>query len=217
MKIVVLSNYGDSIADLNALTAPNKQAYCDKHGYTFENINHPYAEHVKWLEIIRDRVSKYDVVMTVGCDVLFMNQTLKIERFIESDDYRPIIAREHISWWPINNDVMIWRSGRLVDSILREIIYGSDEWLSWPWLWQAWLWDWIQRHQPTKYIRIVEAREMNSCWQSGSIAKWQLGDWILHALNAADNQSRINIIKAYLPMAGDATYAGLPKEITRRK
>jgi hypothetical protein len=144
MKILILSNWSDKIAELNAITAPNKLQYAERHGYEFENIEHPYEEHVKWLEIIRDRLGKYDVVMTVGCDVLFMNHRVKVEEMFwprlnpgwkisgTISDQRVIIAREHISWWPINNDVMIWPNGHAANAVISMLIDSAEVWLKYP-------------------------------------------------------------------------------------
>lgn len=216
MKTLILSNYSQKIAELNALTAPNKQAYADRHGYTFENIEWDYSAQVEGLELLLTRSYQFDVVMTVGCDVLFMDLSRPIEKslLIEVNDYRPIIAREHLTWWPINNDVMIWSSGKLTRSIIRNIIRNADVWITYPWLWQAFIWDW-HKQMNFDFLRIVDSREMNSTWREGR-SKWQLGDWILHALDAP-LEKKIEIIKAYLPFVGNGLYSELPKHITGRK
>jgi len=218
MKIVVISNWSDNIANLNALTAPVKEKYCERHSYDFINRKAEFSDvnHIEWLRYIVQLHESYDVVMTVGCDVLFMNHQVKIEHRMD-DDARVIVAKEEISWWPINNDVMIWPRGSHSENLLRILIENASTWLTYPWLWQAYLWDLIQCDKFVRAgIRLVEAREMNSCWQPGP-GKWKLGDWILHAVDARTPQKRIEIISTYLPFVGDGTYIGLPKSITGRK
>lgn len=253
MTTLVLSNFSDAIAELNQLTAPNKMAYCNINGYDFENLNLPYTSEnfVRWLEIIREKLVEYDTILTVGCDVIFTNFKIKIEDKIGSGsvqykpvigtapmpsysfafqpDARVIIAREHTSWWPINNDVMIWPKGLPSKAILSIFIEERETWLKYPWLWQAHLWDLIQTDERVKRaVRIVEAREMNSTFQPFIVdgqgkttripgpSSWQFGDWILHALDMP-MKMRIDVIKAFLPFAGNALYSELPKEITGRK
>lgn len=243
MRTLILSNFSDKIADLNALTAPNKQAYADRHGYVFENINHPYEKHVEWLEIVRDRVGKYDCVLTIGCDAIFTNMARKVEEMLPWQivdtpgpcqsisrssvfDSRVIIARENISWWPINNDVMIWPNAHCTINLLEKLIEDAPIWLKYPWLWQAHLWDLIQgQYKPI--VRIVEARTMNSTFQpaitvNGQIQRipgpssWQLGDWILHALDMP-HEMRLAVIKWGLQFVGDGLYGALPPELISKK
>lgn len=250
MKALILSNFSDAIADLNQLTAPNKMAYCNLNGYDFENLKLPYTPEsfIRWLEIVREKLSEYDVVLTMGCDTIFTNFTVKIESKIyeplilaikegrargqivgDCSDHRVIVAREHISWWPINNDVMIWPKGGAAISLLNRLIGDSSIWLNYPWLWQAHLWDVIRPGcLQSEHVRIVEAREMNSTFQPFTVdgqgkttripgpSSWQFGDWILHALDMP-MKMRIDVIKAFLPFAGNALYSELPKEITGRK
>lgn len=223
MKILILTNWSANIAELNALTAPNKETYCKLHGYDFENVEHPYEKHVEWLKIIQDRVKSYDVVMTMGCDTIFTNTSVRIEDRISAfyGDYRVSMAREHISWWPVNNDVMLWPVGTHSFHVLEELIKSAQIWMSYPWLWQNHLWNLIQAEERTKRaIRIVEAREMSSTFQPFIIdaqnnavrlpgsSSWQLGDWILHAVDMPPDQ-RVQVIKWGLQYVGDGTY--IPK------
>jgi hypothetical protein len=161
-----------------------------------------------------------------------MNRTIKIEDKIEAKgDARVIVAREHISWWPLNNDVMIWPKGNNSNVILRRLIADSSIWLRYPWLWQAHLWDLMQQTGGPSEMqawRLVEAREMNSTFQPFSIepngnckriigpSSWQLGDWIFHALDMS-REMRIQVIKWALQFVGDGTYSGLPKSVTGAK
>ncbi len=235
MKILILSNWSQKIAELNALTAPNKQAYADAHGYTFENVELDYGKQVEWLEILRDRLGKYDVVMTVGCDAIFTNFSVKVEdkiilgpkypkglplmyQAVSPPDSRIIIAKEHISFWPINNDVMIWPTGNPAIFILDWLINDSETWLKYPWLWQHHLWNLMQTNTDIKQaIRIVEAREMNSIFQPFTLdakgqafraigpSSWQLGDWILHALDMP-YEMRLQVVRWGLGFVGDGAW-----------
>lgn len=234
MRTLILSNWSQNIADLNVLTAPNKQAYADAHGYDFENIELDYSDQVEWLELLRDRVvGNYDIVMTIGCDAIFTNFSRKIEDMtglsgqnpqeMQPIDRRVIIAKEHISFWPINNDVMIWPAGIQSRVVLNRLIRDKDIWLKYKWLWQMHLWNLIQEtHGPkdSQAIRIIEARDMNSTFQPFTVdstsncfrtigpSSWQLGDWILHALDMTP-EMRIQVIKWGLGFVGDGSWRPL--------
>ena len=233
MKILVISNCSQNIAELNALTAPNKQAYCDRHGYTFENVEQEYHEHERFLRIIRERLTQYDVVMHMGCDTIFTNLSVRVEDRIEYSNFnkswegkgmnrRVVVAREHLNWWPINNDVCIFPKGHESNLVLDALIDSSEVWLKYPWLWQNQLWNLMQepKSQIKNCVRIVEAREMNSTFQPSigiqngdriehkripGPSSWQLGDWILHALDMP-LQQRIEIIKWGLQFVGDGSW-----------
>src|ERR1039458_1790639 len=86
MRSLILSNYSDKIAELNALTAPNKLNYAERHGYEFENLNLPYTRenHVKWLEEIELRLEEYECVMTIGCDAIYTNLSRRIGDVVRS-------------------------------------------------------------------------------------------------------------------------------------
>jgi hypothetical protein len=209
-KILVLSNYSSNIDELNAFTAPNKKLYCEMHGYEFRNLNLNYDErsHRGFLKILKSLIPKYDAVMTIGCDTLFMNLSIKIQD--RMDLSRVMVAREYHSWWPINNDVMIWpnhaNSLQLVDKILEDM----PIWLKYRYLWQMHLWNLMQ----TNYghcINLVDARYMNSSLTLDQ-GMWQLGDWILHA-RGMETENKIKSLKEYAFLVGDGTYNYRPPPV----
>lgn len=204
MKTLILSNYSDKISELNAVTEPNKKAYADKHGYQFENHKFDYAPegHVAWIELIREKLSNFDYIMTIGCDAMFMNLGIEVE---VQEGAALTLAREHITWWPINNDVMIWQKCPDAFMVLDRLMTDSPMWLEYPWLWQNHLWNLMQSNPMfDRAVDLRDAREMNSCLQSGQ-AKWQLGDWILHLLDIPNDQ-KVKLAKDYLRLSGDGCY-----------
>lgn len=225
MKTLILSNWSQNIAELHDLTAPNKAAYCKLHGYDFEDVEMDYGEHVRFLEIIRERLTQYDIVMHCGCDVIFTNFRVRIEDKCcqRCCDNRVIIAREHISWFPINNDVIIWPRGHASSLVLDTMIESSEVWLKYSWLWQHHLWNLMQepKSQIKNCVRLVEAKEMNStfqpfvldqnkqCFRTIGPSSWQLGDWILHALDMP-MEMRIQVIKWGLGFVGDGSWRPVP-------
>ena len=188
VKILVLSNWSDKIAELNNLTAPNKLQYAEKHGYDFENLKMPYeAEaHVHWLQILAEKLEEYDVVMTIGCDAVFVNTAKKIEDMIafcffepvgihcdDGVDDRVVLAEGLTCCWPIqiNNDVMIWPKGKLAKELIAKLIEDAPIWLEYPQLWQNHLWNLICGGGFADYVRLVPARQMNATYQPMTIRK----------------------------------------------
>jgi hypothetical protein len=205
-KILLLANYSERIATLNGITEPNKRQYCERHGYAFENLNLPYtpASHVLWFESIKERLGGYDIVMTVGCDTLMMNQKIRIEeRFTPP---RVTIAEEHLMtnwWWPLNNDIMIWPASEQSHRVLDALIRSAPRWLKYQWLAQVEMWNMIQGDFGSDF-QIVHARHMNSVLQPG-LGRYKIGDWVLHFadLPATD---RIKYAKDFLRFVGDGTF-----------
>ncbi len=213
MKIVLLSNYSPQILEMNVFTAPNKQLYCEKHGYEFRNLNLPYDErsHRAFLKVLRALILENDAVMSIGCDTLFMNLSIKIEDRMDAS--RVTVAREYHSWWPINNDVMIWpnhaNSLELVDKLLDD----APIWLKYPYLWQMHLWNLLM----TNYghcVNVVDARYMNSSLTHDQ-GMWQLGDWILHA-RGMPIESKVKLLKEYAFLVGDGTYNYKPEAAAKK-
>lgn len=203
MSTLILSNYGKSIQDLNAITEPNKLAYAEKHGYKFENNCIDYSgDQLRFLHSIKARLDVFEIVMTMGCDAMFMNFSREID---PAEGASITLAREHISWWPINNDVVIWRNTREAHFVLQKLIDDEPIWSQYPWLWQNHIWNLMQRETIIDHaVDIREAREMNACLQGG-LGQWQLGDWILHLLNFP-NAKKVEYAKDYLRLAGNGCY-----------
>lgn len=237
MKTLILSNWSSRIAELNDLTEPNKAAYARMHDYEFENVKMPYSDesHVNWLHYLLEKLNEFDIVMTMGCDVLVMNQSIKIDDqfpFAGSPtspigrDGRVILAKDLTCCWPIqiNNDVMIWPSGTKAIELIRKLIDDAPIWLKYQQLWQTHLWNLIQgefRHR----VRLVEPRLINSTFQpmtrsidtaedgtkssrltrSPGASSYALGDWIFHALDMP-LPDKIQVIKWALQYVGDGSW-----------
>lgn len=223
MKCLILSNYSDSIKELNDLTAPNKQQYADGHGYVFKNINMPYEDtaFVGWLEKLLNELKEYEVVMTIGCDALFMNQSVTIENRVapewgaEGIDRRVRLTKENLRWWPINNDIMLWPSGVRSEDVIKRLLRDAEIWIKYPWKWQNHLWNIFCREKmfSAHNFIIEEARFMGSthqpCLENGTRipgpSSYQLGDWMLHLLDMSTDM-KIQLTKQYLKLVGDGTY-----------
>ena len=132
---------------------------------------------IKDLEGLLSDLASYDVVMTIGMDTLFMNHDIRVEDvFTESDDV--LVAREDTGWWPINNDVMLYRAGKS-EGLIERMIADFDIWKQYPWRQQTHLWNLMQEEDWVRdMVRVVPAKVMNQ-----HVTKWQLGDWIVHFYN----------------------------------
>ena len=178
MSVVIRTNTSAKIAELSAITQPNQKGYAAKHGYEwvceefdYEHFNdNIIAELQSW----RSLLEKNDTVMWVGADVMFTNWNLPIE-FVDVGSPM-LMAREETSWWPINNDVMIFNNAPETFDFIDRMIKDFDIWKHYPWRMQTHTWNLIQEEEwANDSIYIVSAKEMNQ-----HPSRWQLGDWIIH-------------------------------------
>jgi len=81
--------YTKGWVDIAKITTPNIVNYCRKHDYSWniQCIGEPYDafEKIRQIQGIFER-NEADVVMSMDCDALITNYTIRIEDFIEGDE-----------------------------------------------------------------------------------------------------------------------------------
>jgi hypothetical protein len=181
MRVLIRSTWSKNIQELTDVCSANHRQYCEKWGYDYlpayldyQNYNNNAIADIQGL---LDCLKKYDVVMTIGMDTLFMNHNISVRDVFEPYD-NVLVAREETGWWPINNDVMIFKSGHS-EKLLERMINDFDVWKQYPWRMQTHLWNLMQEEKWVKdMVRLVPAKTMNQ-----HPNHWQLGDWIVHFYN----------------------------------
>lgn len=182
MSTVIITNTSDNIKGLSDITLPNKAGYAEKHGYEllcyefdYQNYNNVVIDSMK---AVLDVMRCSDVVMTMGADTMFTNWNIRIKDVLFPAD-RVVIAREKTTWWPINDDVMIWRCTPEVIAFYERLIDDFPIWSKYQWRLQMHLWNLLQEEPGVKeLITVVEPEIMNQ-----HPTKWQLGNWIIHMYN----------------------------------
>ena len=181
MRVLIRSNWSENIQELTDVCSANHKAYCAKHGYDYkmyefdyQNFNHIVLDDIRGL---LEDLKNYDVVMHVGMDTLFMNHNISVRDVFEPYD-SVLITREELGWWPINNDVMIYRAGHC-EKLIERMMNDFDVWKQYPWRQQTHLWNLMQEEKWVRdMVRVVPAKTMNQ-----HPNHWQLGDWIVHFYN----------------------------------
>jgi hypothetical protein len=181
MRVLIRSNWSENIRGLYDICSPNHLAYCKRWGYDYVASELDYQNYNKVTLIdmmgLKANLAEYDVVMTIGMDTLFMNHDISVRDVFEPYD-NVLIAREETGWWPMNNDVMIYRAGRC-EKLIDRMMNDFEVWKQYPWRQQAHLWNLMQEEKWVKdMVRLVPAKTMNQ-----HPTKWQLGDWIVHFYN----------------------------------
>ena len=191
-------------AELADITVPVMQAYATRHGYALQVLRHEYctASTIEFLEVLKLSLDTHDAVLTLGADVLIMNHRIRFEDI----SHAPVsLSREHNSWWPINNDVMIWRRNPSTIELIDAIISHAPDWQDLRWQWQQWLWNLLQDSPKARNtIDILPARQLQSTVMQGPSC-FQLGDFALHFLGLPID-TKIKLATEFLPLTGDPLY-----------
>ena len=217
MRIKILTNTSAKIAELSEITQHNQKKYADRHGYEWQCEHFEYdtpqfnENSLKALHELKEHIKGVDVLMTVGADVMFMNQWIRIEDLLRPGD-KVVIAKEKASWWPLNNDVMIWVNTPETLELVDRFIADFDIWKQYQWRLQQHLWNLIQIDQKVRgTVRIVEAQVMNQ-----HSDHWQLGDFIMHFYGMPIAEKVLlakkfrMLFPNYLPVYGGITDSHMP-------
>jgi hypothetical protein len=88
-RIAIVSMWDAAQADLALITAPNKAAYCDRHGYTWLPCTDGFdsSRPVAWskLMFLRRYLPDYDWIMWSDADSLITNPVQRIETLIRTN------------------------------------------------------------------------------------------------------------------------------------
>ena len=192
MRVLIRSTYSNNISELYAVCSESHKAYCKRWGYDYKDCYFDYSNYndvvIEDLKDLLEDVKAYDLVLSIGMDTLFMNHDVSVRDVFEPWD-NVLVAREETGWWPLNNDVMIFRSGQARgEALLNRVINDFDVWKQYPWRWQTHLWNLIQEDKVIKQlVRMVPAKTMNQ-----HPTNWQLGDWIVHFYNMSLDEKLAN-------------------------
>jgi hypothetical protein len=90
MRIAVINGFNRSPDNdkLAAITCPNKQEYCDKHGYTYiKKIEHLRDRHPVWLRLAaaREHLANFDGVWLNDLDTIILNMDVELDDFFKAD------------------------------------------------------------------------------------------------------------------------------------
>jgi hypothetical protein len=201
--ISIVTNTSEKIKDLTAITLPNHEDYCLKHGYQYFCNDFDYTNYnqniIDQLKSTLNVLKNSDILMVTGADTMFMNWNIKVEDLLRPEDH-VLVARENSAWWPINNEVMIYRNTPQALALFQRWIDDFEIWKYYPWTLQTHLWNLIQEDQLVRdIVRVVDAKVMNQHPKD-----WQLGDYIVHFYGMTI-ENKISLAKQFQEHWGDGT------------
>ncbi len=194
MKWIVLSTYSPKIGDLYEVTCPNKERYCDLHGYKLDivhfvddDINNGYGSGwVKLLHRARSYLKEGFGVMLIDADAIIANLNIKIDDRIKHSD-AVVVAREPEPHCPMNGGVVLMNPCKNAIKYLDTLIEHWVEWKDDPLVPQGWVCKHMNHPAIKHALRIVSPAELNAIPeerdnypQNDPDDLWKKGDWICH-------------------------------------
>jgi galactosyl transferase GMA12/MNN10 family len=124
-KIALVTLYTHHIAGYARISEHNVKRYCDRHGYAYHvyreippqldsNISGSWVK--SWL--LARHLADHDWVIWVDADVLFTNQSKKLEPLLENRD---VLFAKDIGGWDLNSGVMAFRHTAQNAALLEKI------------------------------------------------------------------------------------------------
>lgn len=199
MKVAVVTSVSSKIAELAALTVPNKLEYCLRHGYSLVVDNAPYDEAmpgVAWLIALFDR---YDLLWALDADAVVTNMAVPIHTLACLGPHVTACEEGIVEWNRVNCGSVVWRDTPKTREVLREITQNPAAWKNLDCGWQTWL-----AGRPE--LTVAPLRAFNSCaWNrpGGSVVEasgshWEAGDLVFHPCGVYPAEARLSVVKAVL-------------------
>jgi hypothetical protein len=204
MRVAVLTSVSANIAEMAALTVPNKLEYCLRHGYSLVVDSRPYTEAVqKVRQAVMPLFDEFDIVWALDCDAVITDMTRPIHTLPCLGPGATVCEEGIVAWNRLNCGSIVWRRGARSRYLLCRIEESTPEWVAMPCVWQTWL----AEHAETlgDILTIAPLRSFNSCaWthpgggsgESGS--HWESGDLVFHPCGVYPTPARLDVILSAL-------------------
>lgn len=200
MNVAVFTSVSANIAELAAITTPNKLEYCLRHGYSLVVENAPYDDAVANADRLCHYLDRFDLVWTLDADAVITNMTVPIHELPCLGEHATVCEERIVEWNRINCGSMVWRDTPPTRWLLREITRRRDEWASLPCQSQTWL-DAVSE-KLGDWLTIAPANAFNSCvWNRPANARdevggyWSPGDLVYHPCGVFPAAERLRWIR----------------------
>jgi hypothetical protein len=201
-KIAVCSFWFSGHQELADATTPNKEAYCELHGYDYWFECKEEWGPADKLRIMRMLLDDYDAALWIDCDAFFANPSFKIEALIDHTKCAVLTITRDGYDYAVNSGVFLmerWdETLQFLDWALQPEIFAQIQ--QYPLKDQDILAKFAVEYP--ELTRILPQRMMNSYLRAEyevynyPWSDYQPGDWILHAAGLP-MEKRIAIAKKY--------------------
>jgi hypothetical protein len=203
MNVALVTSVSSNVAELAALTVPNKLEYCLRHGYTLVCDNQPYEQAVANTHLICEYLDRFDLVWCLDCDAIVTDMRLPIHELPCIGPHATVCEEGIVEWNRLNCGSVVWRNTAQSRVLLRTIAESQDHWSAMPCGWQTWLAD-IATDRPD-VVTVAPLRAFNSCvWNRPANERdevggyWQRGDFVYHPCGVYPMDERMRwIAKAF--------------------
>lgn len=117
MKTVFTSSYSNNNIGVFNLSLKNHVDYCKKHGYDLINYKEEYSPHLDISRIKQLFKDGYDIIVTIGTDVIIQKMNSPITDYIASDT-GITMCREIANGHALNGDLIILIKSGILDNTL---------------------------------------------------------------------------------------------------
>jgi hypothetical protein len=207
MKVAVVTSVSENIAEMAALTVPNKLAYCLRHGYSLVVNNESYQDAVmNWPKAVAKLLDSFDLVWCLDSDAVITDLDRPIHSLPGLGPCLTVCEEGIVDWNRINCGSTVWMSGSMARYLLSRIDECFHEWEKMPCQQQTWLG--VQADRSGDLIKVAPLRSFNSCaWNhDGDDIKprshWQPGDFVFHPCGVFPHSQRLVSVRAALEMVG---------------
>lgn len=165
-NVGLLTAYDQNQAALAQWSNPNKQRYCDRHGYRFivRTDGFDASRHPAWSKIkfIREHLPQFEWLFWSDADSLIMNGDIRLEEFLD-DGYDLIIAQEDpgVGLYNLNTGQMFFRNSDWSMRFLEEV-YGQTLFINDPIHEQRAVIHLRERSDFSEHVQVVTQKRFNS-------------------------------------------------------
>lgn len=170
MKIALLQTHSKNNEALYELTLKNHVKYCDTHNYDMVQINCEYSSYMDF-NLLNFLFNYYDVVFTMGSDVIITNYNIPLTSFINLQENKSLYIDingndDHVI---VNFDFCVWVKNENTQKIIEYIeetkrniptlknkdnfVFGTQSIIDY----------FIRNNHPAcEYIKLLEPRKLQS-------------------------------------------------------
>jgi hypothetical protein len=203
MRVGVFTSVSSNIADLAAVTVPNKFEYCMRHGYSLIVDNMPYEQAVRSTDTLCHYLDRFDLLWCLDSDAVITDMAKPVHQLESLGPHMTVCEEGIVEWNKLNCGSTIWRNTPESRDLLRAIAGSFYEWRHMACGWQTWL-QFVAKKHPA-LVTVAPLRSFNSCvWNrpgggdgpAGS--HWQPGDFVYHPCGVFPMEERISWIQQTL-------------------
>lgn len=200
MNAAILTSVSANIADLAALTMPNKLEYCLRHGYSLVIDNQPYEQAVANMQTLLPYLDRFDLLWGMDADTVITNMAQPLHELWCLGPHVTVCEEGIVEWSRLNCGSVVYRSTPQTRWLIEQAAANYEEWRHYPCIWQTWLEGVAEEHP--QVVTVAPLRSFNSCvWNRPANARdeigghWQPGDLVYHPCGVFPMTERMEWIK----------------------